>query len=130
MVVLICGSRDWDGVEEAELIKGELRQLPSGTVIIHGAQRGADNLAGFEADLMGFRVIPVPADWDEYGLGAGPVRNRKMLSGLLKARVAGQEVRVIAFHHDPNLGKGTRDMVNIAEENGIPVKRVIWNRAA
>lgn len=125
LIVLICGSRDWIGLEEAELIKQELRQLPPDTIIIHGAAPGADSLAGFEAYLMGFEVVPVPADWDKHELQAGPIRNRKMLSGLLKARDAGHEVRVIAFHYDPKLGKGTRDMVAISEQHGIPVKKVI-----
>lgn len=125
IVVLICGSRDWDGWVEAELIKEELRQLPAGTVIIHGAAPGADSLAGLEADLMGFDVRAVPADWDKHGLKAGPIRNRKMLQGLLKARDAGCEVRVIAFHYGPKLGRGTRDMVKLAEQNDIPVKKVI-----
>lgn len=125
LVVLICGSRDWNGLEEAELIKEELRELPAGTVIIHGAAPGADSLAGFEADLMGFEVIPVPADWDKYGIKAGPVRNRKMLAGLLKARDTGHEVKIVAFHHDPKLGRGTRDMVKLAEQHSIPVKKII-----
>ena len=123
--VLICGSRNWIGFEEAELIKEELRQLPLDAVVIHGAAPGADSLAGFEADLMGLKVVGVPADWDEFGLEAGPIRNRKMLDGLLRARIAGHEVRVIAFHYDPKLGKGTRDMVGIAEFYGISITKVI-----
>jgi hypothetical protein len=125
LVVLICGSRDWNGWEEAELIKEELRQLPPNTIIIHGAAPGADSLAGFEADLMGFDVRGVSADWDKFGLEAGPIRNRKMLTGLLKARTAGYEIRVIAFHYDPKLGKGTRDMVGLAEAHDFSTKKVI-----
>ena len=127
IVVLICGSRDWKGLEETELIKIELRKLPAGTIVIHGAAPGADSIAGFEADLMGFEVIGVPADWDKFDLEAGPIRNRKMLSGLLKARAAGHEVRIVAFHYDQKLGKGTRDMVCIAEQQNVPVKKVLWH---
>lgn len=125
LIVLICGSRDWIGLEEAELIKEELKLLPRDAIIVHGAAPGADSLAGFEADLMGFEVASIEANWEEHYLAAGPIRNRKMLDGLLKARAAGYKIRVIAFHHDPQLGKGTRDMINLAEFHDIPVKKII-----
>jgi len=40
--VLICGSRDW---RDAERLAQVLDSLPSGSVVIHGAGRGAEKLA-------------------------------------------------------------------------------------
>lgn len=67
-IVLICGDRDW--IDE-EPIEKRLSQLPAGTVIIHGAARGADTIAGMVAERLGFKVVPYPAQWTLYGKGAG-----------------------------------------------------------
>lgn len=105
MKVLVCGSRSW---VEQKPIERELRQLPKGAIIVHGACRGADNIAGFVAKLLGFEVRPYPADWDLYGLDAGPVRNQEMLD---KEHLATEPIDlVLAFHKDPGLGSGTADM--------------------
>jgi hypothetical protein len=123
---LFCGSREWSGWEEVELIKERLRTLPLDSVIIHGAARGADSIAAFEADMMGFEDIRTyPADWQNYGKAAGPIRNRQMLDILLEARGAGVEVKIFAFHEDPDFGIGTRDMINIAEAAGFTVEKCL-----
>ena len=44
MKVLVCGSRKW---LEQKPIERELRKLPPGTIVVHGACRGADNIAGY-----------------------------------------------------------------------------------
>ena len=138
MYLVFCGSRDWGvnkGVEhharhamnmgEKEVLKRELRFLdPDKDVIIQGSAPGADSMAGFEADLMGFQVMPVPADWDGYGNDAGGIRNGWMRDMLVRARGWGSQVMVVAFHQDPKLGRGTRDMVNKAKEAGITTRLV------
>ena len=116
LFAIFCGSRDW---KDHELIRQTLRKLPSDTTIIHGAQTGADSISGLEADLNGFDVIAVPADWDSLGPSAGPERNERMLRLLLSAKNYGQDIAVFAFHEDPGLGKGTRHMVKIAKKAGV-----------
>lgn len=108
MKVLVCGSRDL--VDQAP-IERELRKLPPGTIIIHGAARGADNIAGYVAKRLGFIVRPYPADWDQYPKAAGPIRNSQMLKEEHPDSEGVYIDRVLAFHRDPNLSKGTRDMV-------------------
>lgn len=76
MKVLITGSRNWT---DREVIKYHLADLPADTTVIHGAARGADQLADSVARELGFEVIAVPADWTLHGRAAGPIRNQRML---------------------------------------------------
>ena len=121
MKALVCGSREW--VEQAP-IERELRKLPPGTIIVHGGCRGADNIAGYVAKQLGFEVRPYPVpkgDWQRFGPAAGHIRNQRMLDEEHLKREGID--RVLAFHKDPGLGKGTRDMVRRSEAAGIPVER-------
>lgn len=114
MRILVCGDRDWDDIEA---IVRELSKFPaeSSTVVIHGAQRGADTIAGVVAEELGMTVIAFPADWNLYGRFAGPIRNKQML-------VEGQPDVVFAFHHDLTKSRGTKNMVKQASDANVPVK--------
>ena len=107
----MCGSRDWEDVDY--IYKTLTRVLRPTDVVIHGAAEGADCIAGMVADIIGCEVIRVPAEWDEYGKAAGPIRNDKMLK--LKPDV------VYAYHPFLPNSKGTADMVKKAEKKGLPV---------
>lgn len=110
MRVLICGSRDWT---DAALIRRVVARLPEGAVVIHGAARGADHLAGLAALDRGLRVEPYPAEWDRYGVAAGPIRNQWMLDD-------GQPDYVVAFRL-PGKSTGTDDMIRRALAADVPV---------
>lgn len=88
-------SLDWDGV-----------------TVVHGAARGADSVAARIAKAWGMRVEPWPADWQNYGRGAGPRRNAAMVS-------RGAAV-CLAFPIGES--RGTRDCMQRAEWKGIPVR--------
>jgi len=91
-----------------------------GLTIIHGAQRGADILSGGVATELGISIIPVPADWDVFGYAAGPIRNEQMKEILVQAgKKYAQPIGCYAFHEDPKLGSGTRDMVRRARRAGV-----------
>lgn len=117
--ILICGDRDWT---DEILIAKVLFTIEDkrNTTIIHGAARGADRIAEFLAKTMKFKVVPYPADWDKYDKKdgsknpAGPIRNRKMLK-------EGKPHLVIAFHDNMARSRGTKDMVTISKEAGVPV---------
>ena len=111
MIVLICGSRDWS---DKNLILSTVLSIKP-TKIIHGACRGADMLSGQVSKELGIPVQEFPADWNTYGLSAGPRRNQQMLD-------EGKPNLVIAFHDDVNSSKGTKDMVRRAKNAGIEVK--------
>jgi hypothetical protein len=116
MKVLVCGSREW--VEQAP-IERELRKLPPGTIIVHGACRGADNIAGYVAKQLGFEVRAYPVsneEWKKFGPAAGYLRNAKMLAEEHPDKTGVYVDLVLAFHRDPSLGKGTRNMVGLAKK--------------
>lgn len=114
MRVLVCGDREWG---DLEVLLKRLEALPEGTVVIHGACRGADRMGGAVAKTLDFEVEEYPADWSRYGRGAGVVRNQQML-------VEGKPDLVLAFHADIERSKGTADMVRRARKAGLPVEVV------
>src|SRR5690606_25211324 len=80
------------------------------SVLIHGAARGADSIAGQWAASRGVEALSFPANWTRDGKAAGPIRNQRMLD-------EGQPDVVIAF---PG-GGGTADMVRRAKAAGVQV---------
>lgn len=79
-------------------------------VIIHGAAPGADTMAHKWCKRMHVPEKACPADWEGFGRGAGYVRNKAML-------IHEKPTLVVAF---PG-GKGTANMVDIAQRAGVPV---------
>lgn len=111
MRVLICGDREWT---DGKLIEHflELKEYwDDELVVIHGAARGADTLAGEAATRLGYRVEEYPADWEKYGKKAGILRNLQMLDT--------KPDEVWAFHDDLAASKGTAHTVREAKKRGI-----------
>ena len=118
MIAIFCGSREWKDEEAIRKVMSCLEL--DGLTILHGAQRGADILSGEVARELGVGIIPVPAEWETFGLSAGPIRNEQMKNiAVLAGKKYSQPVRCYAFHEDPMLGSGTRDMVKRARKAGI-----------
>ena len=113
LLVLVTGAREWADVEP---IRRELLLLPSDSILLHGNARGADRLAGAIAAELGLDVRPRPANWEQFGKAAGIIRNREMLA-------EGPDV-VLAFHPNLEQAKGTKHMVRIARNAGVPVRVV------
>src|SRR5262245_33358861 len=109
--ILCCGDRVW---RDWDPIWRELRALGP-CLIVHGDARGADKMCGYVARRLGYAIDPNPAQWNQYGKAAGPIRNRAML--IKHPHIA----HVLAFHADLAHSKGTKDMVEQAEAKGIPV---------
>jgi|SRR3989304_1057745 len=116
MRILVCGSRHW---RDVGIIERELKKFPLGTIIIHGAARGADTIGGIVANKLGFEIVNdgkgFPADWKRYGNAAGPIRNQQMID-------EGRPDLVLAFHENLKESRGTTDMVNRAKGVGIKVE--------
>lgn len=108
MRVLVCGGRDYRDYENVERILDAIDARKHITIIIHGAARGADTLAGRWATEHGRAVETYPADWKTHGKAAGHTRNRQML-------VEGRPDCCVAF---PG-GRGTANMVAQALSSGI-----------
>ena len=107
--VLVTGGRNY---ADKNVLYRELAKI-NPSVIVHGAARGADSLAGEYAREKGVQERAYPADWNTYGNRAGFLRNQQMLDTETPDLV-------IAF---PG-GKGTAGMVKIARTAGVDVIEV------
>lgn len=111
MRILVCGGRAFNDREYVfECLDLFVVENGPVTSLVHGAQRGADTLAGEWAYARGIRIIRCPADWNSYGRSAGHIRNVQMLG-------YNPDI-VLAFPGGP----GTANMKAIACKSGIPVR--------
>lgn len=114
--IIVAGSRDLNP-DSYDVIKTTLqRELgntdPAKITIVHGAARGADQLAAQAARQLGMRVEGHRADWDTHGKAAGPIRNQQMLDSGAQ--------RLIAFVDKPlDQSRGTADMIRRARNAGM-----------
>lgn len=111
--VLVCGGRCYnDRLFVYNTLNDIHKNEPIG-ILIQGGANGADLLASDWANQEEIDCIRVPAKWSKEGRGAGPRRNERMLK-----------------KYDPDLvvafpgGKGTKNMIRLAEENNTPVMRL------
>lgn len=133
--IIVCGGRSYGimpkeyGPEDRKRFLSEalhererLQQVLAAAIGRLGAKRfvmgdatGADALAArwCEENAIAFKVYP--ADWDQHGSKAGPIRNRQMLEQELPSAV-------IAFPGS----RGTRNMCDIAGRAGVRVIKVDW----
>lgn len=81
------------------------------TEVLSGQCEGADLIGEQWARDHGIHVDPYPADWDRYGLAAGPIRNQDM--------VARAQAIIVVYRH--KLGKGSRDVLNRAKHGGLQI---------
>lgn len=107
--VLITGSRSYT---RAARIMARLAALPDGSIVMHGAARGADTIAGRVAESLGHEVEEYPADWKRDGRKAGILRNLDMLDA--------HPDLVIAFWDGKS--RGTQHTITEARKRGIPVE--------
>jgi len=112
MRVLVCGDRNEC---RKAYIYDQIRTLPRDTVIIEGGARGVDTIARQVAESLGLKIEEYRANWRKHGKAAGPIRNFEMLT-------EGKPDEVWAFHADIEASKGTKHMVKIAKQAGVPVK--------
>lgn len=116
MRVLVCGGRNFSNrallfarLDDLLNMQGIFKDVPERiTVLIHGAQRGADICADLWARTNGIKIEKYPAMWRMYGPFAGPMRNALMIS-------QGRPRIGVAFPGN----KGTADMVNKLKLAGI-----------
>lgn len=119
MRLCVSGSRDY--VDRAYLfgVLDGIHASQDVTVLIHGAARGADQLADEWAASHRIKRLPFPADWNAHRPKdptkknpAGAIRNRHMLE-------SGRPELVVAF---PLPGsRGTIDMIQAIREAGVEV---------
>lgn len=113
-VWLICGGRAFaDKMLLDDALSALARCEGRPSKIVHGGAAGADMLAMLWAERQGIPVAVENADWERYGLSAGPRRNQRMLD-------THKPDLVIAF---PG-GSGTADMVRRSMAANVAVMKV------
>ncbi len=109
--VLVCGGRAYP---DRSAVFNALTYLDtySGRIVavIQGGATGVDAWARQWAIWRGFRPTTYEADWQRYGIAAGPIRNTQMVTECA-ANIA------VAF---PG-ARGTRDCVRKIIAAGIPL---------
>ena len=113
LTVLACGGRTYNNKEKIYEVLSSIHKETQMSVLIHGAAKGADTLAGCWARENNIKEKQCPALWNTHGKAAGSIRNQQMLD-------SNTVELVVAF---PG-GKGTSDMVSRAKKSGIEVKEI------
>lgn len=121
--VLVTGSRDW--ADEAPILHAmtEARisavKDPQEMVLVSGAcPTGADRIAEELAAALGWAIERHPADWNQFGKAAGPIRNNEMVK-------AGADI-CLAFMNPGS--RGTLHCSQVAIRAGIPTEIVHGER--
>lgn len=111
--VIVAGGRHFNNYAllERKLDAVFLNSNPEEIAIVSGCCRGADKMGERYARERGMHLIQVPAMWEAGGKRAGPIRN------ALMAEVA---THLVAFWDGQS--PGTKSMIDIARERGLPVR--------
>ena len=112
--VIIAGGRsfgDYQLLKEHCLAVLQDKLRTHHVIIISGHARGADTLGERFAKEVGLDCELHPAQWREYGRGAGLIRNAEM---------AKRADALIAFWDGKS--KGTKHMIDIATERNLPTR--------
>jgi hypothetical protein len=114
MRIIVTGCRNWACDDLAAAIVGRLvgRYGRDGLVIVHGGASGVDSAFHNASVFANVAREVYPADWQNQGKRAGPIRN-----GVMVAKGADL---CIAVHKFLMNSKGTRDCCNQAIAAGIP----------
>jgi YspA, cpYpsA-related SLOG family len=130
MRVLVCGDREWTNEQSIRRVLTLLHKLHPETIVVEGDARGADKMAGrIWLELTGYdydQLEVYPADWTRYGKAAGRIRNRwQMNESFRKGQEDGHYLTYgVAFHRNLRQSRGTRDMVTLLEDAGVPVLKI------
>jgi len=110
MRVLVTGGRYWNLRDETFAFLDKIHEASPITVLIHGDAAGADRLCRDWALQNNIEVETYPADWDQFGRKAGPIRNQQMIDH-------GRPDILIAFIG----GTGTNNMKKLAKRAKLPI---------
>jgi len=128
LVIAAGGGRDLAWPHQR--IAAELLARSSGRLVhllLHGGARGADAAIARAAHQLGWCSLVMPAQWQQHGRAAGPIRNRELLQQAIARAVAHSSpgsmasVLVVAF---PG-GAGTASLVQqarrLASRSPVPI---------
>lgn len=132
--LIIAGGRDFDFDELLEkecdaFLTQLVRNVPRSDIeVVTGGQYGADARGDKYAKKRGFSRKQFKAEWERYGLPAGPIRNAKMVeyAGNSAFLAEGNKAALIAFWNGKS--SGTADVVNKAQKRHIQTKVVLYGK--
>jgi len=108
MKLIVAGGRDFvPSAIDKEILKDLVKQYGI-TEIVSGGAKGADSFGEEYAIENKLKVTKFPANWNKYGRGAGPIRNKEM---------ADYADAVLLY---PG-GRGTSSMKALALQKGLQV---------
>lgn len=117
MRLIISGGRDiWDFDFIVDAIKFYTQNLDRWTLVC-GMAPGVDTVAYDYCEANGIPIDEHPADWDNLGKAAGPIRNEHMA----------QNGDALLAIWDGN-SYGTRDMIRRAIDHGLNVRVVKYEK--
>lgn len=119
--IIIAGSRTVP--EDSTILKDKINKILFhidcyGTEIVSGTCKGADILGENYAKDNDLPLKQFPADWDNHGKRAGYLRNKQM------AEYATHLVAIVDLAFE---SRGTRHMIDLAEENGLEIRILYIN---
>ncbi len=106
--LLVCGGRDVTDTGWVFSTLDRLQKAYGFDVVIEGDAKGADRIAGYWARKNRLTNLKFPANWEQHGKRAGPIRNQQMLD-------EGQPDMGVAFDG----GIGTYDMIRRLKNAGV-----------
>lgn len=113
MRVLVCGDRKWTRRDIIEAVFDSILKDKI-DVVIEGECKGADKIARRICQDRKMSYDPYFAKWNEYGYGAGNIRNTRMLE-------EGKPDLILAFFTGIENSKGTKNMINQGLAAGVEV---------
>ena len=120
MKVIIAGGRDFDDYKKLCDACDKALSRQSDIEVVSGRANGADKLGERYASERGYKVKLFPANWGEgasYKKSAGYIRNKQM---------AEYADALIAFWDGKS--KGTKHMIDLANQNNLKVRVVIFSQ--
>lgn len=110
--VIIAGGRDFnDYAKLSEAMDFYLGQIDDEIVVLCGLCKGADALGEQYARERGYRLSYHPANWEQHGRAAGPIRNEEM---------AKSADALVAFWDGES--RGTMNMIELAKKYRLLVR--------
>jgi hypothetical protein len=128
LVIAAGGGRDLAWPHQR--IAAELLARSSGRLVhllLHGGARGADAAIARAAHQLGWCSLVMPAQWQQHGRAAGPIRNRELLQQAIARAVAHSSpgsmasVLVVAFPGGPGTASLVQQARRLASRSPVPI---------
>lgn len=113
MKLIIAGSRTFNNYNllEYEVKKFILKHSPKSLIIISGTANGADKLGELFAKNYNIQIEAYPANWNEFGKRAGPIRNKEMVDNATHA-----------IYFWDGKSSGTANCIKLAQEKQLIIE--------